>query len=292
MAVKVDGRQPRTLRALVHIATLSLVAFGYGHSASAAPSTRPSGGHERWTLVWRDEFDGANGSTPDPTKWVHDVGGNGWGNSELEYYTTRVENAHLQDGQLVIQALKENYKGLDGVVRDYTSARLKTQGLFQQTYGRFEARIKIPYGQGLWPAYWMLGSNIAAGDWPNCGEIDIFENIGREPFTVHGTVHGPGYSGGQGITGSFTLPGGRRFADDSHLFAVEWEPETIRFYVDSSLYRTITRSDLPAGAAWIFDHPFFLILNVAIGGNWPGSPDASTIFPQTMLVDYVRVYKR
>ena len=292
MEVKVDLGRQRTLRALLHIATLFLVAVGYGHGTTPVPFARPSARHAQWTLVWSDEFDGPNGSAPDPTKWTHDVGGNGWGNNELEYYTTRTENAHLLDGQLVIQVLKEDYKGPDGVRRDYTSARLKTQGLFQQTYGRFEARIKIPYGQGLWPAYWMLGSNIATGDWPNCGEIDIFENIGREPFTVHGTVHGPGYSGGQGITGSFTLPGGRRFADDFHLFAVEWEPETIRFYVDSSLYRTITRSDLPAGAAWIFDHPFFLILNVAIGGNWPGSPDASTIFPQTMLVDYVRVYKR
>jgi beta-glucanase (GH16 family) len=292
MAVKVDVTGQRTLKALLSITTLSLVGVGYGYRTTAVPSARPSADHTQWTLVWSDEFDGANGSAPDPTKWTYDVGGNGWGNKELEYYTTRTENAHLQDGQLVIRALKEDYKGPDGVRRDYTSARLKTQGLFEQTYGRFEARIKIPYGQGLWPAYWMLGSNIATGDWPNCGEIDIFENIGREPLTVHGTVHGPGYSNERGITGSFTLPSGRRFADGFHLFAVEWEPETIRFYVDSSLYQTIARSNLPPGAAWVFDHPFFLLLNVAVGGKWPGSPDVSTIFPQTMLVDYVRVYKQ
>jgi beta-glucanase (GH16 family) len=292
MAVKFHIRRQCTLKSLVHIATLSFAAVGYGHGRSAVFSTPTSAGQAPWTLVWSDEFDGANGSVPDPAKWTHDVGGNGWGNEELEYYTSRAENAHLQDGQLVIHALKENYKGPDGVTRDYTSARLKTQGLFQQTYGRFEARIRIPYGQGLWPAYWMLGSNIAVGDWPKCGEIDIFENIGREPSTIHGTIHGPGYSGARGLTGSFTLPGSRRFADDFHLFAVEWEPETIRFYVDNSLYHTITRPDLPPGTVWVFDHPFFLILNVAVGGNWPGSPDRSTIFPQTMLVDYVRVYKR
>jgi beta-glucanase (GH16 family) len=138
----------------------------------------------------------------------------------------------------------------------------------------------------------MLGSNIATEDWPKCGEIDIFENIGREPFTVHGNVHGPGYSGAKAISAPFALRGGRRFADDFHLFAVEWEPETIRFYVDNSLYQTVTRFDLPSGAVWVFDHPFFLILNVAVGGRWSGSPDGGTIFPQTMLADYVRVYKR
>jgi beta-glucanase (GH16 family) len=292
MAVKVDVREQRALKALVYVAILALVATGYWDGTSAVPSTSLSTGHALWTLVWSDEFYGANASVPDPTKWRHDVGGNGWGNNELEYYTNRTENAYLQDGQLVIHALKETYKGPDGVTRHYTSARLKTQGLFQQTYGRFEARIKIPYGQGLWPAYWMLGSNIATEDWPKCGEIDIFENIGREPFTVHGTVHGPGYSGAKAISAPFALRGGRRFADDFHLFAVEWEPEAIRFYVDNSLYQTITRFDLPPGAVWVFDHPFFLILNVAVGGRWPGSPDGGTIFPQTMLVDYVRVYKR
>lgn len=285
-------RRKRTLQASVYIVAASVLAVGCKGVPTTSPSTSPTPNHGQWTLAWGDEFDGAKGSAPDATKWTHDVGGNGWGNHELEYYTARTENAHLQDGMLVIQALKQTYTGPDGVTRDYTSARLKTQGLFQQTYGRFEARIKLPYGQGLWPAYWMLGSNIDTVGWPSCGEIDIFENIGREPATVHGTIHGPGYFGGKGISGSFTLPGGQRFADDFHLFAVEWEHEIIRFYVDDKIYKTLTPADLPSGSTWVFDHPFFVILNLAVGGAWPGNPDASTVFPQVMLVDYVRIYRR
>lgn len=244
-----------------------------------------------WTLVWSDEFDSPDGSAPDPTKWTFDIGGNGWGNHELEYYTDRTpENAVILNGQLVITAANETYTGPDGITRDYTSARLKTQKLFSQAYGRFEARIKIPYAQGLWPAFWMLGDNIGEAGWPSCGEIDIFENIGREPSTIHGTIHGPGYSGGSGIGGSYTLDGGQRFADDFHVFTVEWEPNVIRFYVDDTLYKATTPADLPPGRTWVFDHPFFLILNVAVGGDWPGSPDSSTVFPQLMQVDYVRVY--
>jgi beta-glucanase (GH16 family) len=264
-----------------------LLAMGVGGSAVVDPSPQ-----HPWTLVWSDEFNGLNGSAPDRARWTYDIGGGGWGNQELETYTTRSQNAYLQDGMLVIQALKETYTGPDGIARDYTSARLKTQGLLQQAYGRIEARIKIPYGQGLWPAFWMLGDNIGRVGWPKCGEIDIFENIGREPSTVHGTVHGPGYSGASGISASYTLPEGKRFADDFHIFAVEWEPKVVRFYVDDTLYKTTTPADLPSGAAWVFDHPFFLILNVAVGGSWPGSPDSSTVFPQTMRVDYVRVFKR
>jgi beta-glucanase (GH16 family) len=245
----------------------------------------------QYTLVWSDEFNGPNGSAPDPSKWTYDLGGNGWGNDELETYTNRVQNAHIEDGKLVIQAAKEQFTGPDGVVRSYTSARLKSLGRFEPTYGRMEARIKIPSGQGMWPASWMLGANAASVDWPQCGEIDIMENIGREPSIVHGTVHGPGYSGMHGITALYTLPDGRRFADDFHVFKVEWEPNALRFYADDHLYKTITRADLPSGATWVFDHPFYIILNLAIGGNWPGNPDATTVFPQAMLVDYVRVYK-
>ena len=224
---------------------------------------------------------------------MFDVGGNGWGNQELESYTDRPRNASLNgEGALAIQALRETYAGPDGVTREYTSARLKTQGTFEQAYGRFEARLEIPRGQGLWPAFWMLGEDIGALGWPRCGEIDVMENIGREPKTVHGTIHGPGYSGGGGIGATFTLPGGALVADDFHVFAVEWEPAAIRFYVDASLYATRTPADLPAGQRWVFDHPFFLLLNVAVGGSWPGSPDATTVFPQVMLADYVRVYRR
>jgi len=263
---------------------------GGGRAPTVAP--KPLAPVARWITVWSDEFNGPNGSPPDPAKWTLETGGGGWGNQELEYYTNRARNAYQHDGNLVIAALKETYTGRDGVTRDYTSARMKTQARFEQVYGRFEARIKIPYGQGLWPAFWMLGNDIATVSWPNCGEIDIMENIGREPFTIHGTIHGPGYSGGKGIGSPYSLPGAQRFADDFHIYAVEWEPNLIRFYVDENLYATRTPADLPAGARWVYNHPFFLILNVAVGGNWPGAPDSSTVFPQTMLVDYVRVYKR
>jgi len=242
--------------------------------------------------VWSDEFNGPTGSAVDSTKWSFDLGGKGWGNNELETYTSRPANAHLQDGSLVINAIKETFTGADNTTRNYTSARLLTKHKFSQTYGRVEARIKIPFGQGIWPAFWMLGDNIDTVHWPNCGEIDTMENIGREPSVVHGTFHGPGYSGGKGIGAAYTLTGGRKFSDDFHMFAVEWEPNVIRFYVDGNLYQTRTPADLPAGTSWVFDHPFFIILNVAVGGGWPGNPDATTVFPQQMRVDYVRVYKR
>ena len=245
-----------------------------------------------WSLVWSDEFDGPNGSPVDSSKWSFDIGGNGWGNNELETYTSRTANADREGGLLVIKALKETFKGTDNITRDYTSARLLTKTKFSQAYGRFEARIKIPYGQGIWPAFWMLGDNIDTAGWPNCGEIDIMENIGKEPSIVHGTFHGPGYSGANGIGAPYTLPNGQKFSDDFHTFAVEWEPNVMRFYVDGLLYKTRTPADLPAGKSWVFDHPFFIILNVAVGGYWPGNPDATTVFPQQMLVDYVRVYQR
>jgi beta-glucanase (GH16 family) len=275
---------------LIIVLMAGLLVTGCGASVGYTPT--PPGNSSPWNLVWSDEFNGSNGSAPDSTKWTFDTGGNGWGNNELEYYTNRTQNASVQDGNLVIQALKETYTGNDGVTRNYTSARLKTQGLFQQAYGRFEARIKIPYGQGMWPAFWMLGNNIDQVGWPQCGEIDIFENIGKEPSVIYGSIHGPGYTGATGVSNSYTLPNGAPFSDDFHIFAVEWEPTVVRFYVDSNLYATDTPSSLPAGATWVFDHPFFIILNVAVGGDWPGPPDSTTGFPQQMLVDYVRVYQR
>jgi beta-glucanase (GH16 family) len=261
-------------------------------SICAAAQSSPQVARPGWKLVWSDEFDGANGSPIDSSKWVAESGGNGWGNQELEYYTSRADNVVQQDGNLVIKAVEEKYSGPDGVTRNYTSARLKTQGKFSQKYGRFEARIKIPYGQGIWPAFWMLGDDIEKKGWPKCGEIDIMENIGKEPGMVHGTIHGPGYSGAKGIGAPFELPAGLRVADDFHVFAVEWEPKAIRFYVDDHLYQTRTSADLPNGAKWAYKHPSFVLLNVAVGGEWPGNPDASSTFPQTMLVDYVRVYQR
>jgi len=250
--------------------------------AQAAPAG-PAG----WKLLWHDEFDG---STLDATKWSFVAGGNGFGNGELEYYTARQKNVHLENGMLVIQAVKESYTGADGVQRGYTSGRIHTQGKFSQCYGRFEARIKIPAGQGIWPAFWMMGDTSA--NWPDRGEIDIMENIGKEPGTVHGTIHGPGYSGSKGIGSPFTLPAGRRFSDDFHIYAVEWEPNSIRWYVDDNLYKTATPGDLPPGTHWVYDHPFYLLLNLAVGGNWPGKPDDTTAFPQSMYIDYVRVYGR
>jgi beta-glucanase (GH16 family) len=261
-----------------------------GGASAQQPSTPPSS-NPQWVLTWSDEFNGADGSAPDPAKWVMETGGGGWGNNELESYTARTENVHQENGNLVIQALKESYTGSDGIAREYTSARLNTAGKFSQTYGKFEARIKIPYGQGIWPAFWLLGDNISTAGWPACGETDIMENVGFEPTKVHGSMHGAGYSGATPLTGVYTLSSGR-FADDYHVFAVEWEPNVVRFYVDDQLYQTRTTADIPAGTQWAFNHSFFVILNVAVGGNWPGSPDASTVFPQKMLVDYVRVYSR
>ena len=273
------------LRFVLLTAVMSLLTVG-GWSQTA---TSPSG--TAWTLVWSDEFNGSNGSAPDSSKWTLETGGDGWGNHELEYYTNRPQNVHIENGSLIITALKENYRGKDSVTRNYTSARMMTAGKFEQQYGRFEARIKIPYGQGMWPAFWMLGNNIGPAGWPACGEIDIMENIGKEPAIVHGTIHGPGYSGAAGIGSPFAIARGR-FADEYHLYAVEWEPNVIRFYVDNNLYATRTPSALPKGAKWVYDHPFFMILNLAVGGDWPGAPDNSTVCPQTMLVDYVRVYKK
>jgi len=268
------------------------VAIVLGMAVLAAQGQTVSSHRAAWKLVWSDEFNGPDGSAVDPSRWVLETGGNGWGNQELEYYTARPANAFQQGGNLVIKVSPETYTGADGVSRDYTSARLKTQGKFSAKYGRFEARIKIPQGQGIWPAFWMLGDDIGKAGWPRCGEIDIMENIGREPARVHGTIHGPGYSGDHGIGSPFSLPDNARFADDFHIYAVEWEPQAIRFYVDDHLYATRTPAEIPRGAKWVYNHRFFLLLNVAVGGSWPGNPDATTQFPQTMLVDYVRVYKR
>ena len=237
-----------------------------------------------WNLVWADEFAQADGSAPDPAKWGYDLGGNGWGNNELEYYTSRTNNARIENGQLVIEARQENLGG-----KRYTSARLLTKGKWSWTFGRMEARIKIPRGQGIWPAFWMLGANIDSVRWPACGEIDIMENIGAEPNTVHGTIHGPGYSGGHAIGGP-GLSSDAPFADDFHVYAIAWETNRIRWFVDGKQYFTTSSTNLPDGKTWVFHQPQFLILNLAVGGNWPGQPNGSSSFPQRMLVDYVRVY--
>jgi beta-glucanase (GH16 family) len=255
-----------------------------------------------WELVWHDEFDGPAGTPPDPSVWIPEVGDGsdrgipGWGNRELEYYTDSTENAAMDGaGNLVITAMAVDagtnklrcYYG----ACQYTSARLITGDNVEVTYGRVEARIRVPPGQGLWAAFWMLGSDLAEVGWPQSGEIDILEHIGKEPATVHGTVHGPGYSGENGIGQSYDLPEDQVFTDDFHVFAIEWEAQEIRWYVDGHHFNTVASGDLRPGANWVFDHPFFIILNVAVGGYWPGNPDESTIFPQSMYVDYVRVYQ-
>jgi len=270
-------------------ATAVFLAFLNSNHRSSFASSGPE---PAWRLIWSDEFKGPDGSAVDPAKWTTAIGGSGWGNHELEYYTKHPANASLSRSALVIRAIKENFTGADKVTREYTSARLTTKNKFSVTYGRIEARIKIPFGQGVWPAFWLLGSNIDSVPWPNCGEIDIMENIGREPTIIHGTLHGPGYLGAAGLSSDYSLPNGKRFADDFHVFAVEWEPNMIRFCCDGVCYKTRTPADLPPGKVWVFDHPFFILLNLAIGGDWPGSPDANTTFPQTMTVDYVRVYQR
>ena len=280
------------MRRLGWIALLALTCSGSGPGNPRTGGGGGGGGSGTPILVWQDEFDGSAGATFDHAKWTADTGGNGWGNQEREYYTTDTQNVALDgNGHLVITArVDSGHSCWYGPCR-YTSARLKTQGLFAQAYGRFEARIKIPRGQGMWPAWWMLGSNITTVGWPQCGEIDIMENIGREPATVHGTAHGPGYSGGNGIGAAYILPQGA-FADDYHIYTVAWDPDWIDWSVDGHVYQHLTRANLPTGTLWVFGQPFFLLLNVAVGGSWPGDPDGTTTFPQQMVVDYVRVYDK
>ncbi|NEA33893.1 family 16 glycosylhydrolase [Streptomyces sp. SID13031] len=239
-------------------------------------------------VIWEDNFDGPAGQAPDSSKWRYDIGGSGWGNDERQYYTNSTRNSAKDGaGNLVITARQESggFNCHYGPCQ-YTSARLLTAQTFTQTYGRFEARIKIPGTQGVWPAFWMLGAQ--GGGWPNNGEIDVMENIGREPNTVHGTIHGPGYSGAEGIGAGYNSPNGQAFRNGFHTYTVDWEPGAITWYVDGVQYQRRTPADL-GGDTWVFNHPFFLIMNVAVGGYWPGYPDGSTQMPQAMTIDYVRV---
>ena len=244
-------------------------------------------------LVMQDEFD-VNG-TPDPTMWNLVEGDGtaegipGWGNNELQTYTARTENVTVQNGVLIITADKESYQG-----SGYTSARLTTKGLFQQQYGRFEARIKLPTGKGIWPAFWLLGDDENGTlSWPQVGEIDIMEYLGDAPTVVLGTIHGPNYSGANAITKEYEILNDR-FDNGFHIFGIEWSPNAINYYVDGDLYQSITpetvREKTNGTGEWVFNRPFYIILNIAVGGNLPGSPNENTVFPQRMLVDYVRVY--
>lgn len=236
-----------------------------------------------WQLVWSDDFDGASGELPDATKWAFDLGNGvgGWGNQELQSYTDSPENVSMDgEGNLVITAIRSGSA--------FTSARIKTQGLYTQQYGRIEARLKTPYGPGIWPAFWMLGENIETVDWPQCGEIDIMELRGQEPHIIHGSMHGPGYSGGNPMTKGYALTNDR-FDADFHVYAIEWDADKVDFFVDEYLYQRVERGDVPG--EWVYDQPFFLILNVAVGGNYVGFPTDQTPFPQKMIIDYVRAYQ-
>jgi beta-glucanase (GH16 family) len=245
------------------------------------PEPTPIEVPEGWELVWHDEFDG---DTIDEENWTYDLGGHGWGNGESQHYTNRSENARIEDGMLVIEARQESYMG-----SYYTSARLKSEGLQEFQYGRIEARLKVPAGRGLWPAFWMLGSNFGTVGWPDCGEIDIMEYIGREPDLILGTIHGPGYSGALGL--SHWNRQDYDIADDFHTYAVEWDEDQITWFYDGEEYGTYTRRNL-GQREWVFDQPFFIILNLAVGGTLPGPIGLDTVFPAQYLIDYVRVFQQ
>ena len=247
-------------------------------------------------LVWGDEFSGV-GVVPDAASWTYEVEGGGWGNGELETYcapgsglapcVAAWPNAVVKDGLLHVVARRDKVTG------KWTSARLTSKGLKSFQYGRIEARIKIPAGEGVWPAFWMLGDDIDARPWPACGELDIMENIGKEPGRIHGSVHGTGFTG-TSLGTAVELPSGKDYAAEFHTYGVIWAPGKVQYYVDDPghPYATYTRANLPKGAVWPFDDGrYFVLLNLAMGGDWPGPPTATTASKVEMLVDYVRVYQ-
>ncbi len=293
----------RRLGAALIITALSIAVAAGGCTSLPEPSEDgdgrvPPGGADaavfdpmdgNWKLTFSDEFDGPEGQPPDPSAWVPEVGGHGWGNDQLEYDTARVENVSLDgSGHLRITARREAYGE-----RSYTSARIKTQGRFAQTYGHFEARMRLPAGAGLWPAFWLLGNDIEKAGWPACGELDVMEFRGQLPSTVSAAVHGPGYSAGSALSAKLEKAAAEpSFADAFHVFALDWERESVRMSVDDEVYFVVNASQLGAEQPWVFDHDFFIILNLAVGGRFLGPPDEDTVFPQSALVDYVRVYQR
>jgi beta-glucanase (GH16 family) len=243
-----------------------------------------------WTLAWSDEFGGEKGSPPDPATWRMETGDGGWGNGELQYYTGDGGNAFLDgSGHLAIVARRPEPGSRDkrhGGSR-YTSARLTSKDRVPLRYGLVEARIQVPAGRGIWPGFWLLGQDFDTVGWPRCGEIDIMEILGHEPEVLHATAHGPGYSGAGGIHASHRAR--TSLAGGFHVYALAWEPGRIRWYLDGQMYAEVTPRDL-SRKTWVFDHDFFLVVNVAVGGTWPGNPDRSLSFPRTMLVDYIRHY--
>jgi len=237
-------------------------------------------------MIWSDEFDGV---TLNPKNWLIETGTVGRQNAEWEYYTDRPDNVRVENGNLVITALREKYEDYA-----YTSGRLDTQNLLEVQYGRIEARMKLPFVQGIWSAFSMLGNDFGkTKGWPLCGEMDILEygSKNKTPDTVYQTIHGPGYSGTKGISSHFALTADS-LKNDFHVYAIEWAPNEIRWFVDDQEVFKVTPDQIPAGTEWVYDHPFFIILNLAVGGGFTGYPDDTTVFPQQLLVDYVRVYQK
>jgi beta-glucanase (GH16 family) len=248
-------------------------------------------------LLFDDEFDGSAGGLPPGSAWDPQEGA-GWGTGQLQSYTARTANVKLDGtGNLALTARKESYRGADGEAVGYTSARLQTKNRFSFTYGRVESRIKVPSGTGLWPAFWMLGDDIYAKGWPESGEIDVMETIGSLPKELNGTVHAPlgAWSGSADVDGTEWTRGeiythAQSLSDAYHVYAAEWKPDAIDLSIDGKVYFTISKAQMPDGGRWTFDHPNHLLLNLAVGGEWPGAPTGDTPFPSTMSVDWVRVY--
>jgi beta-glucanase (GH16 family) len=266
---------PRRAWALAALAAAAAACGGPGAGAPAG-----------WQLVWADEFDGPAGAPPDPGRWSFELGGNGWGNAEDQFYTDRPGNVALDGaGALVITARREAMG-----TRAFTSGRIATRGKFEQRYGRFEARLKLPAGRGLWPAFWMLGNDVGQVGWPGCGEIDVVEGRGAQPWRVSAAAHGPGYQGGNALIAGFQTSTSDRLTDEFHVYAVEWDPDELRFFVDERQYHSVRATRLPPQGRWVYDHPFFLLLNLAVGGTFGGPADDTTPFPATLIADHVRVY--
>lgn len=270
---------------MIHNSLKTLAILGLVISVSSCEVKPEQSLPERsFEMVWNEEFDGEKGAFVDPTKWVYDLGNgvNGWGNNELQTYTSKPENISMDgEGNLVITAIKDD-------ADNYTSARIKTKGLFSKQFGKIEARIKTPTGSGIWPAFWMLGSDIDNVGWPQCGEIDIMEQNGKFSNLTHSTLHGPGYSGGNSITAAYGLQNAR-FDTDFNVYGVEWSRNQIDFFINGLLFKRMTPEDVTG--EWVYNQPFYILLNLAVGGSYVGAPNEYTPFPGTMHIDYIRVYK-
>lgn len=268
----------------IFLATIVLLS----NSCTSPRSTNIApAGYDGYVLKWSNEFDG---SALREDEWTYANGDGcpdlcGWGNNELQYYTNSRENLFFKDGKLVIRAKKESYSG-----KDYTSARIKTQGKKTFRFGRVDIRAVMPVGKGIWPAFWLMPEKNVYGTWPTSGELDMMEYLGHEPAKVHGTVHfGPG-PGSTQITRNTSLSSGT-LNDKFHVYSIIWEEDKIQWLLDDVVYSTVTKADLGSNT-YPFNEDFYLIVNLAVGGNWPGNPDSTTKFPQELIVDYIRVFQK